>query len=244
MKRTILILIALLLTGAATARLSLDFETGAAFSGYNDLCIPNDDNSTMFSFTDDLNSDPVMYGRVNLHYDITPRHQLSFLFAPLKISPEGTMAQDVKFMGKTFTAGQNIEAMYRFDSYRLQYLYRFPNQKGILRAIGASLKLRDAEISLENDDEYATKTNTGFVPLIGLELGYDITDDLGIILKGEGLASKFGRAEDVLLAARYNLGEGRALYGGYRLLEGGSDIGEVYTFALIHYLTLGVSLEF
>ena len=154
------------------------------------------------------------------------------------------MSEDVKFMGKTFIAGQRIDAMYRFDSYRLQYLYRFPNQKSILRALGVSLKLRDAEISLENDDEYATKTNTGFVPLIGFELGYDISDDFGVILKGEGLASKFGRAEDVLLAARYSLGEGRSLYGGYRLLEGGSDIGEVYTFALIHYLTLGVSLSF
>lgn len=244
MKHSILIVVVLAMAGSLAARVALDFETGVAFSGYNDLRIPNDAVSTMFSFTEDLSSDPVMYGRVNLHYDITPRHEISFLFAPLKISPTGTMAQDVKFMGKTFAAGEKIEAMYRFDSYRLQYLYRFPNQKGILRGIGASLKLRDAEISLENDDEYATKTNTGLVPLIGFELGYDITEDLGILFKGEALASKFGRAEDVLLAAKYKLGEGRSLYGGYRLLEGGSDIGEVYTFALINYLTVGVSLEF
>lgn len=244
MKRIpLLILLALGLT-MVYGQFSLDMETGLAFTGYNDLQIPNNAANSRLSFKDDLESKTVMYGRANLHYRITPRHELSVLYAPLTIKPTGTLDRDIVFMDETFDAGKKINATYRFDSYRLQYLYRFRNQNMGIRAVGLSIKVRDAEIGLQNQDSKATKYDTGVVPLIGFEFGYDFSDELAIELKGEALASKFGRAEDVLLSLKYNFSDTYSLYGGYRILEGGSDIDEVYTFAWINYATIGASIRF
>lgn len=244
MKKYIISLMLLAAAGLAFAQLSLDLETGAAFSGYNDLRIPNNDANTMFSFTEDLKSKPVMFGRANLHYLNTPRHEVSLLVAPLTIKPKGTLDYDVKFMDQIFAAGKKIDAVYKFNSYRLQYLYRFENPNIIIRAIGASLKLRDAEISLKNEDGKAAKTDLGIVPLIGFEFGYDFNENLGVLLKGEALGSKFGRAEDVLLALDYKIDDRYSFRLGYRFLEGGSDIEEVYTFANVNYLSLGTQIRF
>jgi hypothetical protein len=185
-----------------------------------------------------------MYGRANLHYKITPRHQVSLLVSPLTIRPTGTLDNDVNFMNKTFDAGKKIDAVYRFNSYRLQYLYRFKNQNIGNRALGLSVKVRDAIISLENEDGYAEKTDLGLVPLIGFEFGYDFTDELSVILKGEALGSPYGRAEDILLALNYEFNDRSGLYLGYRFLEGGSDIDEVYTFANVNYAAIGTRIRF
>lgn len=246
MKHTLLLITLLAFAGLAFAELSLDLETGLAFSGYNDVRIPNNATQTQFSFTDDLDSDPVMYGRANLHWLITPRHELSLLVSPLTVKPQGILDRDVIFQNETFAAGKEIDAVYRFNSYRLQYLYRFKNPNIIIRAIGASVKVRDAVISLKNEDLYAEKKDLGFVPLIGFEFGYDFSDELGILLKGEALASPTGegRAEDVLLALKYNIDDRYSFFLGYRLLEGGGDVDEVYTFANINYLAVGTQIRF
>jgi hypothetical protein len=244
MKIYILLLALLSTLSLAFAEFSLDLETGAAFSGYNDVRIPNNEPNSRFSLSQELKADPVLYGRLNLHYLITPRHELSLLYSPLTIKSTGILERDLIFRGETFLAGKELEGTYRFDSYRLQYLYRFKNQNIIIRAIGISLKLRDAEIGLKNEDAETTKYDTGFVPLIGFEFGYDINDKLALLLKGEALGSPYGRAEDMLLAAVYDINDRFSVHLGYRFLEGGSDIGEVYTFANVNYASLGAQIRF
>lgn len=244
MKKYTLILILTAMLSLAFGQFSLDLETGAAFTGYNDLRIPNNDANTRFSFTKDLSSPVVMFGRANLHYRITPRHELSLLYSPFTIKPKGTLDFPVTFMDETFASGKKIDAIYRFDSYRLQYLYRFKNQNIGIRALGLTMKLRDAEISLKNSETKATKVNTGFVPLIGFEFGYDLSEEFALLFKGEALASPYGRAEDVLLALTYQIDDRYTLFGGLRLLEGGSDIDEVYTFSNINYISLGTQMRF
>jgi hypothetical protein len=246
MKKMITVFILLIILVSLSGKFSADLETGVIFPGYNDVRIPNapEDNSTFFSFKDDFDADPVMFGRLNLHWQIHPRHELSLLAAPLTLKPTGTLPDSVVFMGTTFEANTPIEGRYTFNSYRAQYLYRFKNQKQILRAIGVTIKLRDAVISLKQGDTYAEKTDLAPVPLIGIELGYDFNDDFSILLKGEGLWSPYGRAEDFLLSARYNINDKSTLYLGYRFLEGGSDIDEVLTFASLNYLTIGTQIRF
>lgn len=246
MKRTLLTLSLLMALSLVFGKFSADLETGFAFNGYNDARIPNADTdpSTFFSFVDDFDTDPQMFGRLNLHWQVHPRHEISLLAAPLTIRPTGTLDRDIIFMDSTFVAGRPIDGRYTFNSYRLQYLYRFKNQKQILRAIGLSVKLRDAVISLEQDGVYAEKTDFAPVPLIGIELAYDFTDDFSIMLKGEGLWSPYGRAEDFMLSTRYKINDRQTLYLGYRFLEGGSDIDILLTFASFHYLTLGTEIRF
>ncbi len=63
-------------------------------------------------------------------------------------------------------------------------------------------------------------------------------------LSGDALAAPQGRAEDVLFALLYQISPKMETKIGYRLLEGGSDGDEVYTFALIHYAVIGLGFRF
>ena len=66
-----------------------------------------------------------------------------------------------------------------------------------------------------------------------------------LVLDGDALASPGGegRAEDVLFALQVRAQEQVAVRAGYRLLEGGADVEEVYNFAWVHYLTAGIRIE-
>ena len=66
----------------------------------------------------------------------------------------------------------------------------------------------------------------------------------GIIFEGDALAAPQGRAEDVLIAATYPLSDRFKILAGYRILEGGADNDEVYTFSLFHYAAFGLSYTF
>ena len=223
--------------------LRVDVDLGMAFPGYNDVRIPNDEIHSKFSLRDDLSINPVLSSRLVLHYYVHPRHRISLLAAPLKFTPMGSFDRDITYQNKTFSADEQIKAVYRFDSYRLQYRYILPQPKWTIRSVGAALKIRDAEISLESATQKATKTNTGLVPLLSLEAGYKLSPKLELELAAEGLGSPFGRAEDIYLGMVYSLGDRMSLKAGYRFLEGGSDVDEVYTFALVHYATLGFRIK-
>ena len=83
----------------------------------------------------------------------------------------------------------------------------------------------------------------GPVPLINFALAWQASDRLQVIFEGDALAAPQGRAEDVLLGVRYEVNDDFDLYGGYRVLEGGADVDEVYTFALVNYVSLGFRLK-
>jgi hypothetical protein len=239
---SLMLLVAIILN--ALPDLRFEVESGLAIPGYNDVRIPNVDPNTMFSLKNDLNLSPTLHGRLNIHYRITPRNQISLLVTPLTLKADGKFDRNIRYQGTTFFAGEPIEASYRFDSYRLQYRYILAKEFFHIRSIGASLKLRDAEIALETTGgKKATKTNTGFVPLLSLDAGYRINPKLDLVLQAEGLASPYGRAEDVFVGGTYQLKDKLGIKAGYRFLEGGSDIEEVYTFSAVHYLVLGVQVK-
>ena len=246
MKHLSILILMSLLSFALWAQIDLriDTELGLAFPGYNDVRIPNDDDvHSMFSLKDDLNIDPVFASRLQVHYKPHPRHQISLLAAPLTLKPKGSFDRDIVYQNKTFAAGADIDAIYRFDSYRMQYRYFFPRPWWYIKSVGASIKLRDAEISLNDGNQKASKTNTGFVPLLSLNAGIPLSEELELILEAEGLASPFGRAEDAILGLDMKISERSKVRIGYRFLEGGSDNDEVYTFAAVHYALLGFSLK-
>jgi len=226
MKRSLLLLAALTFSLALMAMpdLKIDVETGLALPGYNDVRIPNNNTQTNFSLKDDLGLSPTVHARLNVHWKLNPRHQLSLLATPLTLKGEEKLTKDVVYQGRHFWQNDVVKTSYRFDSYRLQYRYVLPKDWFLIRSFGASLKLRDAEIELKSSSNYATKTNTGFVPLLGLEAGYRVNPKLDLVLAAEGLASPYGRAEDVFVGAVYDVKPKLGLKAGYRFLEGGSDI--------------------
>jgi hypothetical protein len=226
----------------ALAGYFVDLEIGAVFSGYNDVRIPGD-GGTLISLSRELSSDAVPYGRARIGRTFGGRHSLSLLVAPLRIEASGTADKEVAYMGKIFPQGTDLISSYRFDSYRLTYRWGGLRRRKIEAGIGLTAKIRDASISLSGAGSSAEKKNTGFVPIVNFRVAWSPADRLTALLEGDALAAPQGRAEDVFAGAVWRLGRRVSLKAGYRVLEGGADNEEVYTFSLFHYAALGVVVE-
>ncbi len=223
------------------ARWQVDLEGGVVASGYNDVRIPGS-SGTRFSLSEELSTDRRAYVRARLTYG-RGRHALSALVAPLSLHARGTLEDDLRFQDETFPARTALEVTYRFDSYRLTYRYEVVETRTTKVCVGATAKIRDAEVSVRAAERSASKTNLGFVPLLHGSLEWWFAARTSLVLVADALAAPQGRAEDVLVALRFEPVPPVAVRIGYRILEGGADTDEVYTFTLLHYLGLGVSLS-
>lgn len=226
----------------ATAQVELDFETGAVFSGYNDVRIPGD-TGTRFSLSEELDTDRSAFFRIRVFYSFNQRHHLGALLAPLSIKSTGTLDRNLLFEGTTFPTGAPLEATYQFNSYRLIYRYDFFRTEKLEIGVGFTAKIRDAKIAVESGSLASEKTNVGFVPILHFRLHWHVTDKLALLIDGDALAAPQGRAEDVLAALTFGVTERLRLKFGYRILEGGADNDEVYNFTLVNYASIGVILQ-
>jgi len=237
-------LVGLLLASVAGARWSVDLEAGPVFTGYNDVRIPGD-TGTLFSLKDDLGARAGFAYRARLSHTFGDRHWVSMLVAPLRLRYRGTFSRDVVFEDQEFGPWDEVVALYRFDSYRLTYRYGLVRAGRFRLDLGLTAKVRDAEIDLQYATVAlpgATKTNVGFVPLVSFRADWRFGPCVGLVLDGDALAAPQGRAEDVLAALDVAFGDRVRARVGYRVLEGGSDVQEVYGFALLHYVVAGVTL--
>jgi hypothetical protein len=230
-------------TISVKAQALIDLESGLVFTGYNDVRIPGD-QGTFFSLKDDLQAKTKIFYRLRAGYTIKSRHTISLLYAPLETKSEGSVANDIFFEGVLFPANIKLNGTYKFNSYRLTYRYDIVNNAKIVFGLGFTAKIRDARISLSSPGLTAEKSNVGFVPIINFRLLWKIDDKFGLLLDGDALAAPQGRAEDVLIAAIYNLSDNLGIRAGYRILEGGADNDKVYNFALFHYASVGISYNF
>jgi len=221
----------------------ISLETGSVFTGYSDVRIPGD-LGTFFSLKDDLKAKTEFFYRLKLSYIFKSRHTISLLYAPLKTKSSGKTDKDIIFVGTVFPANNDLEGIYKFNSYRLTYRYDIIQKPHFEFGLGFTAKIRDASISLSSGNLYAEKTNVGFVPIINFRLLYNVDNKIGLLLDGDALAAPQGRAEDVLFALTYKLNDKFKIIAGYRVLEGGADNDVVYNFALFHYASLGISYTF
>ncbi|NPV83231.1 MAG: hypothetical protein HPY46_06595 [Candidatus Aminicenantes bacterium] len=241
----------ILLAGAmllGTVRLSfgqwfVDLENGAVLSGYNDVAIPGD-TGTRFSLSEELKTDAAYFFRFRAGYQWKSRHTISVLFAPLTLKAAGSLDRPLFFYEELFPAGTPLTGRYKFNSYRLTYRYDFVRKGRWQVGVGLTAKIRDAAIKIEGGGLSSTKTNVGFVPLINLRVFWQFHDRWGLLLEGDGAVAKQGRAEDFLLALQWKVRDNLSLKFGYRILEGGADVEEVYSFSLLHYLSAGLTFTF
>lgn len=239
----ILLLLLLGTTAPLFAQIGISLETGAVFTGYNDAAIPGD-TGTRFSLKDDLSTDPRMYFRLRGMFSFFKRHHISFLYAPLNLTAEGTADRDIVFRGYTYPAGTKLKARYRFNSYRLTYRYDIFLLRSWEIGLGLTGKIREAHIRLKGNGISNGLDNVGFVPLIHFRVRYLMTDSFSLLIAGDALAAPQGRAEDILFALRYDILKDLSVYIGYRLLEGGSNSDTVYTFSMLHYVAFGISARY
>lgn len=224
------------------ARFTVELETGPVWQTRNDVQIPNDPSGTRFSLEEVTGSGPWAAGRIYLTWRLGERHALRGLVAPLQFTETGRLPERVDFAGASYAPDIRTEATYRFNSYRLSYLYRFHEGRSWSWDVGFTAKIRDAVVELEQGPTTSEKTDLGFVPLLHVSGEWRFAPRWHAELDADALAGGPGRAEDVTLQAGYDLGDRWTLSAGYRTVEGGADVESVYAFAWLHYGV--VSLEY
>ncbi|MCK9582794.1 MAG: hypothetical protein M0Q46_04135 [Endomicrobiales bacterium] len=245
MKNILALLIVALFSQCLYAGLKVDYEAGLVQSGYNDVQIPGNTGTRFSLSTQDLSIKSDFFWRTTIIDEISPKSSFELLIAPLTLKTEGTLKTPITFTDKTFATGSQINGTYRFDSYRLRYLYLVQESKKVKTWLGLTAKIRDASIKLSDGATITEKQNTGLVPLIAFKVQWDAFDnDFSVLCQGDALAAPQGRAEDVLVALQYKYDATLAFKLGYRVLEGGADNDVVYNFALLHYIALGATFSF
>ncbi|MFP4620935.1 MAG: hypothetical protein ACLFM7_06455 [Bacteroidales bacterium] len=244
MRKLILVFITLVAFSPVYAQLSVNVESGLAFQGYNDVRIPNEQTATTFSFDEDFElQGPVIPLRITVNYTFAEKNHLIGLYAPLGVNYEGLRPFDINFQGTRFPEGQNVDGYYKFNSYRLTYRRDVLATEKWTLGVGFTAKIRDARVRLSTDELWAKKDDIGFVPLLHIFAAYDF-ECWSAYLSGDGLAGGPGRAFDFFLGGKVPLSDNLSVKAGYRILEGGADVDEVYNFTLIHFASLGLGWEF
>ena len=219
----------------------IQLEGALLYQGRNDQAIPGN-TGTKFSLRE-FDQGPFDALRVYLGKKWSDRHEFRLLYAPLKIETNGTFYQNVNFNGKTFAPG-SVNAVYKFNSYRLTYAYQFESINAWILKLGGTIKVRDAEVALTQGNQSSSKKNVGFVPLLNFQAERALGESLKFRFDFDGLAAPQGRAFDVALFLEHQLLPHFSLLGGYRMLEGGADNESVYNMAWFHYATIGLRGDF
>ena len=224
-------------------RFAIEFEASPVWQSRNDVRIPNDETATEFSLVDVIGNGPYGAFRVEADFDITEKNGLRFVAAPLSINDSGTLTEPVSFAGETFAPG-DVDANYKFSSYRFTYRYRIYNGDRWRWKLGFTAFIRDARIALEQDGKLAEDTNVGFVPLAYLQGRAKISDRWDFLLDFEGLGASQGRAFDIASRLSYRFGDRWSMRFGYRTIEGGADVEDVFNFAWLHFATVSIRYAF
>jgi hypothetical protein len=228
----------------AASRFVVEVEAGQVWQSRNDVQIPNEPGATRFSLIDLQGKGPWPAGRAYLTWNINSRHSLRALAAPLSITETDVLSSQTVFAGATFNAGTPTETTYKFNSWRLTYAYNFYESSRWVWWVGFTTKIRDAKVELRQGATSAAKTDVGFVPLLHVVGWYRFSERWRLALDFDALAGGPGRAEDAALKLYVDLNDDWALSAGYRTVEGGADVDEVYNFAWLHYLVASASYRF
>lgn len=237
-----LLLISTAHAGPSKERYSVDMEWGAAWQEKNDVQSPNTASGTRFSLSGLTGDGPYSAPRLQFTLPLNHRDDLRLVAAPLRIDERGPLTGVVNFQGTNFTAG-TASATYRFDSYRATWRRTINDSADWVLKAGLTAKVRDAEITLRQSTSTASRSDTGFVPLLHFYAQKNLSERSRLIFDVDGLASGRGRAFDLSLRAAYDFRSGLSGFVGVRLLDGGADNGSIYNFARFHYLTAGVTFK-
>ncbi len=222
-------LISMALASSPTA-FSARFELGVAQNTKNEFQIPNN-SGTAFS----LPNNSVPYGRFEGVWNMKPSHALRLVIAPFEIENEITSSTPLLFENQNFAANTPTTVGFKFNSYRLGYLYNFHNSERWTWTLGATLKARDASIYVEQNGVQEKFTDFGFVPLLYLGARYQLSTDWFFHFNLDGAGSPQGRAIDALSEFQYTYREQSQIGIGFRWLDGGADNEKIKNFATIQY---------
>ena len=225
------------------ARFEIELEAGPVWQSNNKVEIPNDGTATRFSLQDLVGGGPWPAGRLYFSWNINSRHGIRVLLAPLSYTETGVLEQPVLFAGESYDAGIPTEGTYQFNSWRVTYRYRFRDGERWKWWIGVTAKVRDAKIELRQGATTSRDTDLGFVPLLYLRGDYRFSRRWRLMSELDALGGGPGRAVDLSLKLGYDMNERWGLAFGYRTVEGGADVDDVYSFAWFNYAVASASYQ-
>ncbi len=231
-------------TVLAQSTFTIELEGGPAWQSSNTVEVPNDGTATRFSLSGLVGSGPAPAGRLYATWHISDRHSTRLLVAPLTLTESGIPSDDIGFAGETYSANESTQATYRFNSYRLTYRYQLLEGNRTNVWVGLTGKIRDAKIELEQGDTTSFDDDLGVLPLAHIGAEWRPVAPWSIRLDADALAGGPGRAIDAALTFGYDLNERWTVNAGYRILEGGADVEQVYNFATLHYAIAGLRWSF
>jgi hypothetical protein len=237
-------MVASLASATDDSRFVLELELGPAWQSRNTVQIPNTEAGTRFSLEELVGSGPWAAGRLYFTWNITPRHGLRVLAAPLSYTENGVSDRTIAFAGETFEPGHPTEATYQFNSWRVGYRWRFKDGERWTLWLGGTVKIRDARIALSQGEISSEDTDLGFVPLLAFAADYRLADRWSLSFDFEGLGGGPGRALDVAFKIGYDFDDRWGIRAGYRTVEGGVDIDDVYNFAWFQYAVVSGVFRF
>lgn len=229
---------------AEGSSLGVRLSAGVSFQTRNDVQIPNDETGTRFSLADAVGEGPVNAVRFEALWNINERHGVRILLAPLSYTESISFDTPVFFEGELYNANETLDASYRFNSWRIGYFYSFKNTSRTKIRVGATLKVRDAEIRLEQGDTTASNDDLGLVPLLYLSGRWAFSDHWTFGADIDALGGGPGRAIDLGLTLDYAFGQDWKIGVDLRALDGGADIDELLNFATFFSTSLAISRGF
>lgn len=215
----------------ADERFELKVLAGNSWQVKNDVQIPNTDLGTRFSLADTVGEGPVSALRVELNLNLRGKHGLRLLLAPLSYEETIEFDELVNFNGEAFSANTPTTAGYRFNSWRIGYHYTFINNPQTTLRVGGTLKIRDAEIRLQQNGVISADDDLGFVPLLHLSTERRFNNSWFIGADFDALAGGPGRAIDAGITIGFEPVNSWRVGAELRVLEGGADVDSVYNFA-------------
>lgn len=227
------------------AQFKLDTEFGYSFNTKNEVRFPNNDqsNSNFVNVPEEFGTGNTPFIRLRAGYTLKNKHTISALYAPLTFESSGAFNSPIKFGESIYRPNEITTVYYKFNSYRLTYRYLLVDRDKVKFGLGLTGKIRDARIGFSANNKSDETTDLGFVPLINFRLDLYPKDKLIFTLNGDALVGPVGRAEDIFAGFEYSIFKTTSIKAGYRVLEGGADVNQVYNFSLIHYASLGIILN-
>lgn len=228
------------LISSASADWLVEAEALAIKPAYNEVQIPNTMQADRFEITD-IGADISYSGRLTLGWLAEEAHEVQFVYAPLSYTQSGQFKQDIRFNGDTFVKEAPTDVRYKFDNYRLRYLYTLFDSARWKTDVGGTLFIRDASIRLRQAGLSNAYDNIGFVPLLAFRTAYSLNQQWSFKMDVDLAFAPQGRAIDFAALAQYDLNNHWKLAAGYRTIEGGADNEKVYSFAWLNAAVLKAS---
>ncbi len=227
---------------AAAHDMTLRLTAGSSWQERNDVQIPNTAEGTRFSLRQAAGRGPVDAIRLEANWMINERHGVRVLLAPLSYTKAVTFSEPVRFAGENFSAGDATDATYRFNSWRVGYHYSLIRNDATQLKIGATLKVRDAEIRLEQGNTVGADDDVGLVPLLYVAGKHQLNRRWTIGADLDGLAGGPGRAIDLGIQLDYSITRHWQIGAELRILDGGADTDDVYNFARFNSAAVAISV--